>query len=148
MAKPPIKGRPHIIDVDPNSLSEDVKAALRAKAREKVAQERQDAAMDAFLKIEIEKARRSHSPDEEMKYITLDMAGHSDRIMVDGVIYFHGQTYEVPKRLYDVLQDIVSRGWEHENEVGGANRDFYRQPRSTALRPGMENVATSQLGRR
>lgn len=145
MAKLPTKGRPQLIDVDPNTLSDDVKATLRAKALEKVAQERQDAAMDAFLKIEIEKARRAHLPAEEMKYITLDMAGHSDRIMIDGTIYFHGQTYEVPKKLYDVLQDIISRGWEHEHEIGGANREFYRRPRSTSLRPGMENVATSQL---
>lgn len=147
MAKPPIvqKGRPHIVDVDPTLLSEEVKQQLRIKARERVNQERQEAAMDAFLAKEVALARHAHMPQEELKYISLDMAGHADRIMLDGVIYFHGQTYEVPKRIYDVLREVVGRGWDHEDEIGGANRDLYRRPRSTALLPGMETVAASQI---
>lgn len=145
MAKPPVKGRPHLIDVDPTLLTAAEKAALREKALERVNKERKEAAMDAFLAQEIDLARRGHMPAEEMKYITLDMAGHSDRIMLDGVIYFHGQTYEVPKRVYDVLAETIGRGWEHEDEVGGANREQYRRPRSTTLRPGMEGLAASRI---
>lgn len=146
MAKVPVvKGKPQIIDIDPTLLSDEEKTLLRAKALERVAKERKEQAMDAFLAAEIEQARRAHLPGEEMKYISLDMAGHSDRIMIDGVVYFHGQTYEVPKRLYDVLAEVVSRGWEHEDEIGGANRDSYRKPRSTALRPGMMGMSATQI---
>lgn len=146
MAKPPVvKGRPSLVDVNPATLTEEEKGLLRTKALERVAKERKEAAMDAFLATEIDLARRAHVPNEEMKYISLDMAGHSDRIMIDGVVYFHGQTYEVPKRLYDVLKEVVGRGWEHEDEIGGANRDVYRRPRSTALQPGMAGLSASQI---
>ena len=149
MAKTPVqppKGRPPVvIDIDPTLLSDAEKTALRTKALERVNQERKDAAMDAFLADEVSKARRAHLPEEEMKYISLDMAGHSDRIMIDGTVYFHGQTYEVPKRLYDVLREVVGRGWEHEDEIGGANRDVYRRPRATALQPGMAGLSASTI---
>lgn len=144
MAKPPVK-RPSITLIDPTLLSDAEKAELRAKARERVDRERKEASMDAFLAAEIDAARRAGLPQEEMKFIALDMAGHSDRIMLDGIIYFHGQTYEVPKHTYDVLREVVARGWEHEDEIGGANRDMYRRPRTTALTRGMENLAASQI---
>lgn len=146
MAKTPIKPtRTLAPGTSPAMLTDDEKAQLRAKARERVEQERRDAAMDIFLQQEIELARRAYIPSQEMKLLFLNMAGHSDRIMIDGVVYFHGQTYEVPKSLYDVLNEVVARGWDHEDEIGGANRDVYRRPRSTALLPGMEGLSTSQI---
>lgn len=143
MAKLPKK--PSVVSIDPTLLSDEEKAQLRAQARKRVEQERKDATMDAFLQAEIEAARRASMPEEEMKYIQLDMAGHSDRIMLDGVIYFHGQTYEVPKHTYDVLAEVVGRGWEHEDQIGGANRDQYRKPRETRLGPRMTNLSASQI---
>lgn len=150
MAKLPVKGRAQVMDIDPTLLSDEVKASLRAKALERVNKERADAAMDAFLATEIEKARRSHMPSQEMKYISLDLAGHSDRIMLDGTVYFHGQTYEVPKSTYDVLREVVSRGWQHEDEIGGANSDVYRRPRATSIGMQHANTDASQImyGRR
>lgn len=145
MAKAPLKGKPQLIDIDPTLLSDAEKAALRERALERVAKERKEHAMDAFLEQEIAQARKAHLPAQEIKYISLDMAGHADRIMIDGVVYFHGQTYEVPKCLYDVLAEVVARGWEHEDEIGGANRNSYRKPRSTALRPGMVGMSATQI---
>jgi hypothetical protein len=137
--------KPSITVIDPTLLSEADKAALRAKARERVDKERRDAAMDAFLGSEVELARRAHIPNQEMKYITLDLAGHSLFIMLDGTVYFHGETYEVPKMVYDTMAEIVSRGWEHESEIGGANRELYRKPRNARIGHGMENLTTAQL---
>jgi hypothetical protein len=148
--KPPEKpkGKPSIEVLDPSILTAEEKAALRAKALERVAKEHKDAVMDAYLADEIKKARRAHQPSEELKYITLDMAGHAQYISLDGMSYWHGQTYEVPKRVYDTLAEIVSRGWDHEDEIGGANRDQYRRPRHVTLRPGMEHASSTQLSGR
>lgn len=136
---------PSVVVIDPTLLSDEVKDRLRAAAAERVHKEKVQAAEDDFLERVINEERRKGIPNEEMKYITLDMAGHSDRIMLDGVVYFHGQTYAVPKSTFDTMAEVVSRGWQHEDEVGGANRDVYRRPRNLTLRKGMEGVTSSNL---
>lgn len=123
------KRRPAVILVDPTALSEETKAVLRAKARAAVQAEVEAASADALYQQFLEEERRARDPQEQIKYITLDMAGHADRIMVDGTIFFHGVTYAVPKSKYDSLRDIVARGWEHESEVGFANRGRNTAPR-------------------
>lgn len=143
MSKPPRK--PSVVLVDPSLLSDEEKKELRVAAKKRIGEERKAAAQDAYLEQVLDEERRAGIPNEEERYITLDMAGHSDRIMLDGVVYFHGQTYLVRKSTYDVMAETVARGWDHEDEIGGANRDQYRRPRNTVLRPGQERVTTSQL---
>lgn len=73
--------------------------------------------------------------NERMCDITLDLAPHSDRLFVDGVIYMHGRTYTVPQRLYDTMREMVSRGWQHQEEIDGKDRNFYRRAKTVTLRP-------------
>lgn len=133
-----MKRRPAVVLVDPASLDEETKASLRAKARAAVAQEVQEKSADALYQQYLEEERRALNPQEEIKYFTLDMAGHADRIMLDGVVFFHGVQYAQPKSKYDSLRDIVARGWEHETEIGYANRNLRKatpQQRSVVLSP-------------
>lgn len=144
-AKTVKKGRPEITVIDPNSLTDDEKAALRAQARAQVDAEVRQRTTDALFVQYLQEERRKGDPQEETKYIVLDMAGHSDRIMIDGVAYFHGTQYGVPLSLYNVLRDVVQAGWRHEDEIGGANRSSYNKPRQIRLSPNMANLPASAI---
>lgn len=143
--------RPRVNLIDEGVLSEDEKAQLRAEARAAVDAEQKALTREQLLRQYIAEERRKRDPQEEMKYITLDLAGHSDRIMLDGIMYMHGIKYAVPKSKFDTLREIVARGWKHEDEVGGANRDQYQRPRDTHIRnngygEGIVTNAPRQLG--
>lgn len=122
--------------IDPTSIDDEVKASLRAKARVAVAAEQREKTEDALYAQFLEEERRVLDPQHEIKYIVLDLAGHSDRVMLDGTVYFHGVHYGVPLPVYEVLREVVQRGWDHEDEVGGANRNHYQKPRDTHVSRG------------
>jgi hypothetical protein len=133
---PQQRRRPTVNLIDETSIDEEVKAQLRAKARSAVAAEQKEATEEALYAQFLEEERRALDPKHEIKYLVLDMAGHSDRIMLDGVVYFHGIRYGVAKPVYEMLREIVQRGWAHEDEIGGANRAQYQKPRDTQLSRG------------
>lgn len=121
-------------------LSEEEKAELRAEAKQKVFLERKAAMKKEYLQAEIKRHRSLGKPGEEIVSCTIDLPGHADRIVMDGVHYFHGATYKVSRSKFDSIRDICARAWEHEHEVGGANRDVYRgrTPVNATIRPGDE----------
>jgi hypothetical protein len=131
------KRRPAVILIDPTTLDDETKSVLRAKARATIAKEVEEKTADALYQDYLEEERRALNPQEEIKWITLDLAGHSDRITLDGTIFFHGMTRPVRKAVYDSLRDIVARGWEHESEIGFANRgrNISMRPQNRVLSP-------------
>lgn len=124
---------PRIITLNADLLSAAQKAALRKKARETVTKRRIETAEEAYLDASIKEAELVDKPLEQIEYIMLDLAGHSERLMIDGVFYYHGNMYEVPASRAALMREMVARGWDHELEVGGANRDQYRKPRNTTF---------------
>lgn len=140
------KRRPAVILVDPASLNDEAKDALRAKAREQIDREVEEKTADVLFQEYLEAERRARDPEQEMKWITLDLAGHSDRITLDGTIFFHGMTRAVPKNVYDSLRDIVARGWEHESEIGFANRNRNTAPRQRDVRLSPTNPTGVPIG--
>lgn len=140
------KRRPAVVLIDPTTLDEETKASLRAKARAQVDKEVADKTADALYADYVEAERRARDPEQEIKWITLDLAGHSDRITLDGTIYFHGMTRPVPKAVYDSLRDIVARGWEHESEVGFANRGRNNAPRQRDILISPKNPTGMPVG--
>lgn len=139
------KGRPEITVLDPALLSNEDKASLRARAKAAADAEIKQRTVDALYVQYLEEERRKHDPQEETKYIMLDMAGHADRIMIDGVVYFHGTQYGVPLSLYNVLRETIQAGWKHEDEIGGANRNAYNKPRQIRLSPNMAHLPASAI---
>jgi hypothetical protein len=125
--------RPRVNLVDPDSLDAETKEALRLRARAAAADEQKQKSADALYLTYLEEERRALDPQQETKYIQLDLAGHSDRIRLDGTIFFHGITYGVPRAVFESLRETVQRGWKHEFEVGGANRNAYQRPLDTQL---------------
>lgn len=114
--------RPAVNLIDPASLDDDLKASLRAKAKLAVAKEQEEKSADALYEQFLEEERRALDPQYETKYIVLDLAEHSDRITLDGTVFFHGDRYAVSLPVYQSLKEIVARGWDHERETQGHTR--------------------------
>lgn len=131
--------------VDFDILDQATKDGLLAKAKLVVDQDEKNDAEDAFLQQAIAAEQRRRRPEEALEDVLIDVAGHSNKIMVDGVEYFHGYTYRVPYSLARMFGEVMQATWRHEDEVGGANRDEYRKPRNITLSPRNANVPATSL---
>jgi len=120
-------------------LSEEEKAELTAAARAQVEKDLREQRKKEFLRQEMARFKREVRPGEKMTQIVIDVAGHSDRIVLDGKAFFHGVLYTVTENQARTIQDIMARTWEHEYEVGGANRDIYRAPTHAIISPSNPN---------
>lgn len=121
-------------------LSPDEVAAAMAKARESVEAKRRDAAIKAVIKAETERLEREEGlvtgdgVKDEMVTVHLDLAEHSNRIVLSGTPYWHGHTYTIPRHVADTLREIQSRGHDHQSEIEGKNlADRFRRPRNTVI---------------
>jgi hypothetical protein len=111
---------------------EDVER-IREKARKTVEAERKQQAEMEFEKVALQEVRREHDPRHEMKEIHIDLAGHSDKLVIDmgqgaGGVFYHGFKYIVPKPQHDQLMEMMMRGWAHEEACGSPNSRMYRKP--------------------
>lgn len=120
-------------------------AAIKAEAlaAEREAQKKQ--AKEQLLEGFRREARQQIDPTEEIRTVTIDLAEYADRVMLDGVVYFHGQTYQLPKRVFDVVNEVMRRAQEHEHEISGKKRAQFKARPSVTLSPGMENIPARSL---
>lgn len=127
-------------------LTEEEKTELEAQARAQVAEELRAQRKKQFLKEQISKYRKIGKPGQKIVPIALDLPGHADKVTLDGTVFFHGALYRVTENVYRTLIDIQARAWEHENEIGGANRDLYkgRKPVNPIVSPHGQINATEQ----
>jgi len=148
-AKLKLEEKPEYLGQIPGAdlLSDEDIAEIRAKAREQVETDRKKQAKEELKGRFLKEERHRSDPNEELIPLTIDLPGFADRIMIDGTVYMQGVTYRFPRNQYNSVVDQLAQSWKHEAQTGGANRDAYRQPRTTALRPGHEGVTTSQLMR-
>lgn len=132
-------------------LSADELQALQLEAEKEATEEHVELVRDKAKAAFKEKHRRrlltKSDPNEGMRDILLDLAPHSDRITLDGVQYLHGTTYHVTKAVYDTLAEVMTRGWDHEREVGNANQKSYKPPRNLTITPHQQGVPAAQLMR-
>ncbi len=146
----PVKGRargtPAMIP-DLELLSETERAELKKIAADEVVEERKKKARNAYIEAMKVEALREQDPEEELIPYQIDLAGHADRIMIDGRVFLHGQTYDFTKKELDTIRDVVARTWDHEEEIGGSNRDFYRRPRQVRIGPNDMGRSNSSLMR-
>jgi hypothetical protein len=128
-------------------LSAEEVEAIRVSARSKIAADLKKAASKELEARFLKEERHRADPNEELIPLTIDLPGFADRVTIDGTVYMQGVTYRFPKRQYDSVRDQIAQSWRHEAQTGGANRDAYRQPRNTVMRPGFEGLTSSQLMR-
>jgi hypothetical protein len=114
--------------IEPKRIEE-----LKAKAKAKVEKERQLAAEAQLLEeMELEE-RRAGGLIEPMVDITIDLAPYADRLMLDGKIFFQGQTKTVPESVASVILDMQQSTWRHQSIVDGKSENFYRRSRSQGI---------------
>lgn len=133
---PPVKrGRPRKeAPVDFNLLTPEEQLKIRAEVSGIVDAEKTDAARKAFREQALAEARRTAGIEEELVTFTLDLAEFADRIMLDGVVYFHGRTYTVPRSQYESMSEIAFRTHGHQLELDGKSR-IKHVPRNASISP-------------
>lgn len=116
--------------------------AAQASARSKVEADRKAAAAKAVKDAEIERLKREEGlvtgsgPKDEMVSILIDLAEHSNRIVINQQAYHHGHRYTVPRHVADTLRDIMARGWEHQDEIDGKSKaQHYAAERQAQMKP-------------
>ena len=126
---------PEAVDA-PLELSDAEVAKIRAEAMKKVEAElvevnrlKKKELMAKMLDQEIQHQRREAGLTDyrdDMLDILIDVAPFTDRITIDGTVYFHEHWYKVDRRLFDVLREIMARSWDSEDRAGNPNRKFRR----------------------
>lgn len=122
-------------------LSNEEVVAVRAEARKKLEAERIAAAKKSLLAEETERLRMEEGmvtggEGDEMVDITIVLAQHSDRLLVNMRPYWHGMTYRVPRHVANSFREMMYRGERHENEIrGNSLATFYQKNRDTTLSP-------------
>lgn len=116
--------------LDPKRIEE-----LRAKAKESVDKERKVAAEAQLLEQFKLEERQAGGLEEEKVEVFIDLAPYADRIMLDGVIYFNGQTKTVRASVAAVMLEMMSATWKHQSIVDGKQEDFYRKSRAQRVVP-------------
>jgi hypothetical protein len=123
------------------SEREDIKERARAHVRKKAIERETDLLFNKEVRLaETEFA----APDEQLEEIVIDLPDFAYMITIDGVGYYHGCTYDVPRRKYLSMVDQMARTWEHEREIHGRRRkgDVVRDPFGKGV-----NAARDKQGR-
>jgi hypothetical protein len=124
-------------------LSPEDKAALKAEARKSILEEMKQDARDEFFRKAIAEARREHVPEEQILGVFIDLAPFVAHILIDGVQYFHGYSYNVPRTRAAVLYEQMQRSWLHQDEIDGRSRfTAYQRPQHRVIGPREMGQAT------
>lgn len=126
-------------------LTDKEKDDIRKRAEEQVRKERLAAAEEEFFEAALKDARAPNQKDLQLEDVLIDLPGHSVHIMIDGTMFLHGFVYEVNSLQGATIREMLQRAWDHEDEIGGANRNFYNQPRNLQLTRRSQNVNTARL---
>jgi hypothetical protein len=131
------------IPVDKSLLNEDEMLELKKQARASVLAEMEQDARDAYFQEQVALARQANTPNERLVSVTMELAPFLPNIMIDGVMYFHEYTYDVPFSRAKVLYEQMQRSWQHQDEIDGRSRfNAYRRPANVRLGPQHASVPT------
>ena len=108
-----------------DGLTVEERAEIEREARSLVDKERKDRAKENYKTKALAEARRLANADtgEPVITVSMNLPGHAECIMINGVRYYHGGVYKVPQSLGTFLLEKQQRCWRHEDEIGGANRE-------------------------
>jgi hypothetical protein len=127
------------------SLTEEEKEEIRTRAYEQVDKEKKAREEERFMAAALNEARAADEPELQMEDIFIDLPGHAVRILIDGIEYLHGFSYTVNQPKAQTMRDIMQRCWNHEDEVGGANREWYKRPRNINLTRRNSSLTSRQI---
>lgn len=65
--------------------------------------------------------------DDGMYRYTVDLPSSGGLCLtINGMAYYHGQTYTVHKDVLTTMMEMVHRSWGHEEVIHGSNENAYR----------------------
>lgn len=129
--------------VNPKLLSKEDREELKAQARKSVLEELTQEARDDYFTKALAEARRENTPADQIIDIFIDIAPFLPYIAIDGVQYFHGYTYSVPRTRGAVLFEQMQRSWLHQDEIDGRSRfNPYRRSQNTVIGPRQSGSVT------
>lgn len=117
--------------VPPEMLAKAREAALAKQARIMAEQEL------GISSDDVPTQKGPLSDEGEIIPVFINLAEFQDRIVLDGVIYMHGRTYDLPLRKAQVVKEQCARSWRHQAEIEGKDQpNFYlqQQLQNTAIR--------------
>lgn len=138
---------PSNVEVPTPQLTETEKRALYQEAMKAVAEELKAKESERLLEEYKKHVRREYVPEEALEPVLIDLAGHANKIVIDGVQFFQGTTYHLSRAQAETVREIIARTWKHENEIGGANGNMYRRPRNLTIGPADAHTSLSHLMR-
>ena len=127
---------------DRSLISPERQAAIAVEAKAKVKLKATEEA-EKLLLAELEAAEEEEAGlSEPQETVTLDLAPHADKVLLDSKTYFQGHTYTVRRSVAAVLREVMSRGWAHQSVIDGKPENFYRKQRTVL---NMSSGLTTQV---
>ena len=119
----------HVPKTDPKLLTEDDRARLLKQAAAVVEDERKKATEAAELEKLIDAERAKFDADLTKETVVIDLPAFADKLIVDGVYYYHQQVLEVTSVKAASLRNQMAMCWEHEHVTGNPNASNYKPVR-------------------
>ena len=142
MAKKPVPAVDKI-PVDLELLSPVEREELEKAAADAVAEEMKQDARDAYYAKAKDGMRRRNTPSDRYEKLMINAAPYVPFIMLDGVQFYHGYTYEVTASQAAVLREQMERSWRHQDEIDGRSRfNAYRTQRNQTIGPRDQGTST------
>ncbi len=137
-------------------LSDGERDEIRKKAKLTVQNEMKDRAEKLLLDQYLKEEREATDPDQVLMPIFLQLAGHANYIMLDGVIYHHEVLHHVTPAVFATLAEVQARDTRTRRRsrppahVGVGNFQDHRNPRDLVVSSGQlaGASASSMLGLR
>lgn len=135
--------------IDPKIMAEARERAIRKRALE-LAEKELDTDLGKVSEPDTAAPKVKRGPPSSVSKeptvtFTLDLAEHSDRITIDGKIYLHGATYTLPQSVYNGVREAIYRGWEHQREIDGKDRNAYRKQANLILGPNAQGMLAKDI---
>ena len=135
--------------VEPPAPVSDMPTLTMEEMRELEAQARAEVQVELKAKLKADFLAKSKSdikkkalfseghndPGQAIERITINLPKFSDRITLDGVIYFHNGTYGFAPPKAAVIKETINRQWLHHAEINGLDMNDYmgRQAQNPVL---------------
>lgn len=114
------------VSVAAQGIAEDESARLSAQAQSTM-----------FTTNVTERLAGKDDEGKDLWWYRIDLAPcGGTEIKINGMPYYHGQTYKFGTDLLRSIKEIVSRTWEHEASVNGANENVFKTAQNRILRGG------------
>jgi len=121
----------------------DLEAQLRLSVGARLIAEEESSRLSAqaqssmFTTNVTERFSRVAEDGSDVYWYRIDLAPcGGTEIRINGVPYYHGSTYEFRTDLLRTVKEIVSRTWDHENNIMGSNENVYKVAQDRVLRGG------------